>query len=73
MGRFQFDVQSPADFSDLTRKVMFYGYSYRWLQPRDDMTVEHLMDRSDPIRRQLLGASPSGGFGYASPEIRTCH
>ena len=27
--------------SDVIRKVLFYGYSYRWLQPRDDMTVEH--------------------------------
>lgn len=58
---------SSRNFSDLTRKVMFYGYSYRWLQPRDDMTVEHVMDKSDPIRRQLLGASPNGGFGYTSP------
>jgi ectoine hydroxylase-related dioxygenase (phytanoyl-CoA dioxygenase family) len=53
--------------SDRTRKVLFYGYSYRWLRPRDDMTVAHYMDRSDPIRRQLLGASPTGGYGYTSP------
>ena len=31
------------------------------------MTVAHLMERCDPIRRQLLGASPSGGYGYTSP------
>lgn len=55
------------NYSTLTRKVLFYGYSYRWLRPRDDMTVAHLMERADPIRRQLLGASPSGGFGYTSP------
>lgn len=54
--------------SDETRKVLFYGYSYRWLQPRDDMTVEHYMDRIDPIRQQLLGASPNGGYGYTSPK-----
>jgi ectoine hydroxylase-related dioxygenase (phytanoyl-CoA dioxygenase family) len=53
--------------SEITRKVLFYGYSYRWLRPRDDMTVAHLMERCDPIRRQLLGASPSGGHGYTSP------
>jgi hypothetical protein len=53
--------------SDMTRRVLFYGYSYRWLKPRDDMTVAHLMDRCDPIRRQLLGASASGGHGYTSP------
>jgi len=55
--------------SDLARKVLFYGYSYRWLRPRDDMTVEHLFDQCDPIQRQLLGAS-SGGMGYTSPEDR---
>ena len=53
--------------SSMTRKALFYGYSYRWLRPRDDMTVAHLMDRCDPIRRQLLGASPTGGYGYTSP------
>ncbi len=53
--------------SDLARKVLFYGYSYRWLRPRDDMTVEHLFDQCDPIQRQLLGTS-SGGMGYTSPE-----
>ena len=53
--------------STVTRKAIFYGYSYRWLRPRDDMTVAHYMERSDPIRRQLLGASPTGGFGYTSP------
>ena len=55
------------NFSTITRKVLFYGYSYRWLKPRDDMTVEHYMEHSDPIRQQLLGASPNGGFGYTSP------
>ena len=53
--------------SDVTRKVLFYGYSYRWLRPRDNMTVDHYLADADPIRRQLLGASPNGGFGYTSP------
>lgn len=53
--------------SSVTRKALFYGYSYRWLKPRDNMTVEHYMANSDPVRRQLLGASPNGGFGYTSP------
>ncbi|RKU22049.1 hypothetical protein C6500_05075 [Candidatus Poribacteria bacterium] len=52
--------------SDITRKVLFYGYSYRWLQPRDDMTVEHYMEGSDPIRQQILGKS-TGGHGFTSP------
>lgn len=52
--------------SDIMRKVLFYGYSYRWLQPRDDMTVAHYMEKSDPIRQQILGKS-TGGMGYTSP------
>lgn len=54
--------------SEMTRKVLFFGYAYRWLKPRDDMTVEHYLARTeDPVRRQLLGASPNGGFGFTSP------
>lgn len=58
---------SPND-SDITRKVLFYGYSYRWLRPRDNMTVDHIIGQCDPIRQQLLGASANGGFGYTSPK-----
>ena len=54
--------------SNITRKVLFYGYSYRWLKPRDNMTVAHYMERSDPVRRQLLGAGPTGGMGFTSPK-----
>ena len=49
------------------RRVLFYGYSYRWLRPRDNMSVEHYLDRCDPIRKQLLGVSYTGGLGYTSP------
>jgi ectoine hydroxylase len=43
------------NWSEITRKVLFYGYGYRWIRTKDDMTVSHLWDRGDPIRRQLLG------------------
>jgi ectoine hydroxylase len=46
---------ASPNWSDVTRKVLFYGYSYRWLRTKDDMTVQHLWEQSDPIRRQLLG------------------
>ena len=58
---------ASSNTTAIPRKAIFYGYSYRWLRPRDDQTVEHLYERSDPIRRQLLGYSPNGGFGYSSP------
>ena len=55
-------------YADFGRKVLFYGYSYRWLRPRDNMTVAHYLDRSDPIQQQLLGVSHTGGHGYSSPK-----
>ena len=54
------------NFSDITRKVLFVGYSFRWFHPRDQMTVSHYMDQCDPIRRQLLG-SKTGNLGLTSP------
>ncbi|MBW3625405.1 MAG: phytanoyl-CoA dioxygenase family protein [Armatimonadetes bacterium] len=46
---------ASPNWSDVTRKVLFYGYGYRWLRTKDDMTVESLWEQSDPIRKQLLG------------------
>ena len=50
--------------SQMTRKALFYGYGYRWIRPKDDMTVEHLYERCDPIRRQLLGAAVRNNGRY---------
>jgi ectoine hydroxylase-related dioxygenase (phytanoyl-CoA dioxygenase family) len=47
-----------------TRKVVWCGYAYRWLRPKDQMTVAHLYSRLDPIRRQILGANPSANGAY---------
>jgi ectoine hydroxylase-related dioxygenase (phytanoyl-CoA dioxygenase family) len=57
---------SSPNISETTRKVLFYGYSYRWLRPRDDMEVGRYVDACGPVRRQLLGCG-TGGFGYTSP------
>jgi ectoine hydroxylase len=54
------------NWSDITRKVLFYGYGYRWIRTKDDMTVQHLWGRCDPIRQQLLGAGVNCN-GYYSP------
>ena len=58
---------ASANYWTEPRRVLFYGYSYRWLRPRDDMQVAHYIDRCDPIRQQLLGVTHSGGRGYTSP------
>lgn len=54
------------NWSNLTRKVLFYGYGYRWIRTKDDMTVRDLWPISDPIRRQMLGWS-SNANGFYSP------
>ena len=71
-----YHAASP-NVSDITRKVVFYGYSYRWLKPRDNMSVDHVLHRCSPVRQQLLGAPslparPYGingdaGSGFTSP------
>ena len=57
---------ASPNWSDVTRKILFYGYGYRWLRTKDDMTVQELWEGSDPIRRQILGAG-TGANGYYSP------
>ncbi len=45
------------NLSDKIRKVMHIGYHYRWLRPTDYIQqAPELIERSSPIRRQLLGA-----------------
>lgn len=46
---------ASPNWSDVTRKVLFYGYGYRWIRTKDDMTVQSLWEQSEPIRRQMLG------------------
>lgn len=58
---------ASTNFWTEPRRVLFYGYSYRWLRPRDDMTVSHYLDQCTPIQKQLLGVSYSGGRGFTSP------
>ncbi len=57
---------ASPNWSDITRKVLFYGYGYRWIRTKDDMTVRNLWPSSSPIRRQLLGDGVNAN-GYYSP------
>ena len=42
--------------SDVERRVLFFGYSYRWLRGLDYNNLsEEVLSKCDPIRRQLLG------------------
>lgn len=57
---------ATPNWSDMTRKVLFYGYGYRWIRTKDDMTVQSLWSTSDPIRRQMLGWGVNAN-GFYSP------
>jgi ectoine hydroxylase len=57
---------ASPNWSDVTRKVLFYGYGYRWIRTKDDMTVRDLWPHSAPIRRQLLGDGVNAN-GYYNP------
>ena len=47
-----------------TRRVLFYGYSYRWLRFRDNMTnAEQYRDTCSPIQSQLLFPPKTWGPG----------
>lgn len=63
---------ASPNFSDYTRKVLFYGYGYRWLRTKDDMTIPpEAMAAGDPVRRQILGYSPcaNGRFGPSDEDV----
>ena len=49
---------ASRNFSQVTRKVIFFGYSYRWLRGQDySLAPDWLLGHCDPIQRQLLGDS----------------
>jgi ectoine hydroxylase-related dioxygenase (phytanoyl-CoA dioxygenase family) len=54
--------------SDRTRKVLFYGYTHRWIRPRDELELDpDRLARLTPLRRQLLGfADDPGDYWFPS-------
>lgn len=58
---------ASPNWSSITRKVVFMGYGYRWIRSKDyDIQPRELLDKLDPIQRQLLGDGPSAN-GHFSP------
>jgi ectoine hydroxylase len=55
--------RSP-NLSSVTRKVLWLGYAYRWLRPKDSLSVREILPELDPIRRQLLGDNASANGTY---------
>jgi hypothetical protein len=56
---------ASPNVSTVTRRVVFVGYTYRWLRPHDDMNVTSLLRTASPLRRQLLGHAPDATSNYS--------
>jgi hypothetical protein len=53
-------VDRSGNYSDITRRCLFIGWTYRWIAPHEDriLTPEHpWWNGLTPIQQQLLGAS----------------
>ncbi|MGK5681985.1 phytanoyl-CoA dioxygenase family protein [Actinoplanes sp. URMC 104] len=69
--------------STVTRKILFVGYTYRWIRPLDDMPIDKESEwwrNRTPVQRQLLGESPHtanhwgvGWDGYIDEKIPLRH
>ena len=57
---------ASANTSGITRKALFVGYGYRWIRPKDDLTISaDMLRQNDPVRRQLLGADTDANGKYS--------
>ena len=61
--------------SEVTRKAIFMGYTYRWIRPRDDDVIDPAwLATLPPVRRQLLGdgadAMSHWGLVEGDPPLR---
>lgn len=59
------------NYSETTRKAMFFGYTLRWIAIRDELEALHanpVFDSFSPVQRQLLG-----GIGAGPGEIPGDH
>ncbi|MDY7084454.1 MAG: phytanoyl-CoA dioxygenase family protein [Actinomycetota bacterium] len=69
--------------SAVTRKILFIGYTYRWVRPLDDMPIDKDSEwwaNRTPVQRQLLGEAPHtanhwgvGWDGYIDEKIPLRH
>ncbi|MBL7258328.1 phytanoyl-CoA dioxygenase family protein [Paractinoplanes lichenicola] len=69
--------------STVTRKILFIGYTYRWVRPLDDMPIDKESEwwrNRTPVQRQLLGEAPHtanhwgvGWDGYIDEKIPLRH
>jgi len=72
-----------VNHSTVTRKILFVGYTYRWIRPLDEMPVDvdgEWWRNRTPVQRQLVGEAPHtanrwgvGWDGYIDEKIPLRH
>ena len=55
---------ASTNHSDVTRLFLAVGYSHRWLRPKSRIDLAAVPGTTDPIRRQLLGATSSANAWF---------
>jgi ectoine hydroxylase len=66
---------ASPNMSQVTRKILYFAYTYRWIQGSDYLEQEKdLLDRCTKVQRQLLGAAPNPKRGLlgSAPERTPC-
>ncbi|TDB78454.1 phytanoyl-CoA dioxygenase family protein [Micromonospora sp. KC723] len=68
-----------TNLSSISRKMLFIGYTYRWIRPLDELSIDRAgpwWARRSPLQRQLLGDGTHtanhwgvGWDGYVDEEI----
>ena len=73
-GRVWHNGSAQPYLPDGMRKVLFLGYGYRWLRPRDNMTVRVVFLLCLPTRGSNTGACCAGQVGHymerSAPVVR---
>ena len=51
---------ASPNLSKITRKILYFAYTYRWIQGSDYFEQRKvLLNRCSPVQRQLLGGQPT--------------
>jgi ectoine hydroxylase len=57
------------NYSDRTRKAVFFAYTFRWVRNRDDMYLPpEMLEKLNPVQRQLLDRGNERAIDYWMPD-----
>ena len=63
---------ASPNYSTVDRKVIFVGYGYRWVKPKDPLVMDKLLERLDcPVLRQLCGTTRNNDSFWSPSALDT--